>query len=348
MTGWRSRAAALVLAGPVLVPVLLPGPVPAAYGGSGDPDDPVPSRTLFVLEGDDVFESSGLVDRGRVVFTNNDSGDDAVVYGVDSRTGRTVSRTTYADSVEDVEALAPGPGGTVWAGDTGDNRERRDDVQVYRVQPRDGEHPATRYTLTYPDGPHDAETLLVHPRTGRVLVVSKSVFGGTVYAAPPRLRAGSTPNRMRKFAQVAGLVTDGTFFPDGRHVLLRTYGTASVYTYPGFELVGTVTLPAQPQGEGISVSRTGRVLVSSEGVHADVLQVTLPPRLTAELAPDASPPATPTGPAPSSRAPSHVAEPDPSPRSLEDWGWIALVAAGVGALGYLALRGSRLRGPRKR
>jgi hypothetical protein len=330
VTGWRSRAAALVLAGPVLVPVLLPGPAPAAYGGSGDPDDPVPSRTLFVLEGDDVFESSGLVDRGRVVFTNNDSGDDAVVYGVDSRTGRTVSRTTYADSVEDVEALAPGPGGTVWAGDTGDNRERRDDVQVYRVQPRDG------------------ETLLVHPRTGRVLVVSKSVFGGTVYAAPPRLRAGSTPNRMRKFAQVAGLVTDGTFFPDGRHVLLRTYGTASVYTYPGFELVGTVTLPAQPQGEGISVSRTGRVLVSSEGVHADVLQVTLPPRLTAELAPDASPPATPTGPAPSSRAPSHVAEPDPSPRSLEDWGWIALVAAGVGALGYLALRGSRLRGPRKR
>lgn len=339
MTGWRSRAAVLVLAG------LVPLTVPAAYG---DTDAPVPSRTLFAFEGDDVFESSGLVDRGDVVFTNNDSGDHAVVYGVDPRTGRTVSRTTYAGSVEDVEALAPGEGGTVWAGDIGDNRERRDDVQVYRVQPRDGDHPATRYTLAYPDRPHDAEALLVHPRTGRVLVVSKSVFGGTVYAAPERLRPGSAPNRMRRFAQVAGLVTDGTFFPDGRHVLLRTYGTASVYTYPGFELVGTVTLPAQEQGEGISVSRTGRVLVSSEGVHADVLQVTLPARLTAELAPGATPPPTPIGPAPSSRAPSHAAKPDPSARSLEDWGWIGLVAAGLAALGYLTLRGSRLRDPRRR
>ena len=98
--------------------------------------------------------------------------------------------------------------------------------------------------------------------------MSKAVFGGTVYAAPRHLRP-DRQNRLRAFARVPGLVTDGTFFPDGRHVLLRTYGTASVYTFPGFELVGTVTLPSQPQGEGISVSSTGRVLVSSEGVHAD-------------------------------------------------------------------------------
>jgi hypothetical protein len=177
-----------------------------------------------------------------------------------------------------------------------------------------------------------------------LFVVSKSVFGGTVYAAPRRLR-DDEPNRLRPFAQVAGLVTDGAFLPDGEHVLLRTYGTASVYTFPGFELVGTVRLPRQRQGEGVSVSPSGRVLLSSEGVRAEVLEVTLPAALTrADEAP-----ATPPGPAPATRAPGRRAvDPNPQPRSAEDWGWIALAAVGVGALGYLSIRGSRLRGPRRR
>ena len=106
MTGWpspedRPRAGADRCV--AVVGVLGAGPAAAAQ-------PPVPSTPLFTFQGDDVFESSGLVDRGDVVYTNNDSGDDAVVYGVDSRTGRVVSRTTYADSATDVEAIAPGSG----------------------------------------------------------------------------------------------------------------------------------------------------------------------------------------------------------------------------------------------
>src|SRR5262249_47272452 len=139
---------------------------------------------------------------------------------------------------------------------------------------------APRFALRYPDGAHNAETLLVDPRSRRLFVVTKTIFGGTVYAAPRRLhRAGE--NRLRPVARVNGLVTDGTFFPDGRHVLLRTYGSASVYSFPDFRPVGTVTLPRQPQGEGISVSRRGRILVSSEGLHSKVLQVALPAALAA-------------------------------------------------------------------
>ena len=322
MTGWPRRA--LALAGAVVV-VGLVGPGPAAAA-----QPPVPSTPLFTFQGDDVFESSGLVDRGDVVYTNNDSGDDAVVYGVDSRTGRVVSRTTYADSATDVEAIAPGSDGTVWAGDTGDNRANRDDVQVYRLEPRDGDHPGTRYDLAYPDGSHDAETLLVQPRTQRVFVVSKSAFGGTVYAAPRDLSTHGT-NRLRPFARVGGLVTDGTYFPDGKHVLLRTYGTATVYTFPGFEPTGTVTLPSQPQGEGISVSATGRVLVSSEGTRAQVLQVRLPARLTAPHAPVST-----TGPVPATTPPSEAAGTGSGrPRTTEDWvgiGAVGLAIAGVVAL----------------
>ena len=174
MTGSRSVAA-------VLAALLLLG---VSAGPAAAAERPVPSHELFAFQDDHIIESSGLVDRRHVVYTNNDSGDGAYVYGVDPTSGRTISRTTYADSVTDVEAIAPGAGGTIWAGDIGDNRANRHDIAVYRMAPRDGEHPGTKYPLTYPDGPHDAETLLVQPRTQRVFVVSKAVFGGTVYAAP--------------------------------------------------------------------------------------------------------------------------------------------------------------------
>ena len=339
MTAWRS--AALVLALSFVA-------APAAYAA----DRTLPSSPLFAFEGDDVFESSGLVDRGRTVYTVNDSGDDAVVYGVDPDTGRTVSRTTYAEEATDVEGLAPGARGTVWVGDIGDNGRERDDISVHRVTPRDGEQPARRYALTYPDSAHDAEALLVHPRSQQVFVVSKSPFGGTVYAAPRDLGAGRA-NRLRPFAQVSGLVTDGSFLPDGRHVVLRTYGTASVYTFPGFRLVGTVRLPSQRQGEGISVSARGRVLVSSEGVQAEVLEVRLPKRLAAPSAAQKAAPSTsietPTPTRTPAQAPRDDAGgPGPAARDTGDWLGIGLVALGVAAIGWLTVRGSRIRSPRDR
>ena len=345
MTGWRSAAALLAVV----------ATVPAGPAARADDAGAVPSRVLCAFQGDDVFESSGLVDRGERLFTMNDSGDDAVVYGVDARTGETVSRTTYADDVDDVEGLAPGADGTVWAGDIGDNKEDRDDVAVYRVRPDDGEQAAPRFVLTYPDGPHDAETLLVQPRTEQVFVVSKTALGATVYAAPRDLREEGSTNPLRVFAHVDGLLSDGAFFPNGRYVVLRTYGTATVYTFPGFEKVGTVPLPKQEQGEGIAVGADGRVLLSSEGTGAPVLQVDLPASLTAAASPSArsgespgaSPAASPTA-APSGTPGRSDARPAAGPRRPRDWGGIAVVTAAVAALGWLTVRGSRVRGPRGR
>jgi len=135
-------------------------------------------------------------------------------------------------------------------------------------------------------------------------------------------------------------VTDGSFFPDGRRLVLRTYGEAVVHTFPGFAPVGSVRLPSQKQGEGISVSSSGRVLVSSEGVRADVLEVLLPPALTrTEPAETAAAPTPP---------PLQSTEEEKAPRDTWDWVGIALVAAAVAGLGYFAVRGSRVRGPRGR
>jgi hypothetical protein len=333
MTGWGSTlAAALVLAATVTAP--------AALADEG----PVGSRVLFSFADDAIYESSGLVDTDRLVLTVNDSGDDPRVFAVDVRTGATVGVTSYGGDAVDVEALAPGRRGAVWVGDIGDNRASRPAVSVYRlpaVAPGDRRVAGERYDLTYPDGPRDAEALLVHPRTGQVLVVSKSAFGGTVYAAPRRLTAGE-PNRLRPFASVAGLVTDGAFFPGGTRVLLRTYGTASVYSYPDFRLLGTVRLPRQRQGEGVSVGPGGRVLVSSEGPHAEVLQVELPAGLLRRTPADG-----PVRPSPGTRPPRRDARPAPPARGPGDWLAIALVAGGVAGLGWLTVRASRPRSPRR-
>jgi hypothetical protein len=205
------------------------------------------------------------------------------LFVVNPSTGDTVGVTSYSSQpTTDVEAIAPGRSNSVWAGDIGDNDSQRSSIAVYRVpRVRAGNRSVTakKFRLYYPDTAHNAETLLVNPRTHRVFVVTKSPFGGIVFRAPKSLKTGKV-NHLREFARVNGLLTDGTFFRNGRHVLLRTYTSAAVYTFPGFHLVRSVQLPKQKQGEGISVGPHGRLLISSEGVHSWVERIWLPKALS--------------------------------------------------------------------
>jgi hypothetical protein len=331
MTGWSSAAGPCVA---VLAVLLVPGP--AVAGGVVAGEGPG-HRTLFRFTDRSITESSGLVDAGSVVYTMNDSGAGPVLYAVDPRTGDTTGTTTYSSSdVEDVEALAPAPGGAVWVGDIGDNLTRRDEVWLYRVTP--GQPDAPRFALTYPGPARDAETLLAQPVTGRLFVVSKSVFGGVVFAAPRSLEPGRS-HRLRRFAQVPGLVTDGAFFPDGRHVLLRGYGTAAVYTFPGFALRGRFTLPPQRQGEGVSIGADGRILLSSEGSGAPVLTLELPAGVKASMSDRSAAPATPSAETRGGPAARQAAE----AASAATWAWAAGAALAAGLLA-VAVVGWRQRG----
>lgn len=340
------------------------GAVLVALPASAAASEEVEARTVFTFADEEIDESSGLVARDGVMFTVNDSGDGPVLYGVHPRSGETVGETTYSSQdVRDVEALAPGRGGAVWVGDIGDNNAERPYIEVYRVVPG-ASAPAERFRLVYPDGPHDAETLLVHPRSGRLYVVSKEILGGAVYAAPATLEPGSI-NRMTEFGRVPGLLTDGTFLPDGRHVLLRGYGSATVYTFPALREVASAQLPPQEQGEAVAVDEEGRVFISTEGSNTEVLEVLLPSSMRVRFDPvrprdagvgtpgDA---ATPSGRAtPSDGAtPAGAQEPDDParPHGLRGadgvLGWIgAAVLVGAFALRWF-LRFSRRRSRRTR
>lgn len=253
-------------------------PVPFAVGllSPGAALAPIPGEPVFAFTDPQIAESSGLVAGAGVVVTVNDSGDSNRVFTVDASTGDTVGITRWQGEARDNEALAPAGDGEVWVGDIGDNAARRDHVSVARVPYGRGDKTVTAptYELVYPDGPHDAETLLSDPATGRLYVVVKE-FIGRLYAAPEKLDPDG-PNRLEPLGEVLGIATDGAFFPDGKHLVLRNYGQAVVYTWPGLDRVGRFDLPAQRQGEGIAVAPDGQVLLSSEGEGAEVLKVALP------------------------------------------------------------------------
>ena len=295
-------------------------------------------EVAFTFADPEIIESSGLVARDGLVMTVNDSGDSGRVFVVDPATGETVGVTTWSDDPTDVEAIAPAGPGEVWVGDIGDNAGARDSVTVVRVPvgrgDRDVSDDVEDFELTYPGGASDAETLMSDPR-GRLLVVTKGIFGGVVLRAPARLDP-DRPNRLKRIGVAGGIATDGAFFPDGRHFVVRDYGSAVLYSYPDVDEVVRWRLPDQPQGEGISVDEEGVVLVSTEGARSDVLRVRLPGSVRRLLAP----------PSPSDADPSPIEDGSPEiaaapgPSEPSPWPWLVggVVGAGIVVLLLRSLR----------
>ncbi len=241
------------------------------------------SEVVMVFSDPDILESSGLVVTDDLAVTVNDSGDSARIFTVDLSTGKTVGVTRWDGEARDIEALAPADGTHVWVGDIGDNLAVRDHISATLVPFGPGEVTVVgeRYELIWPDGARDAEALMSSP-DGQLFVVSKDTFGGQVYAAPKVLDP-TAPNELTPVAEAAGLITDGAFFPDGKHAILRNYGVAYVHELPSWRQVGMFRLPPQQQGEGIAVSPEGVVHLSSEGAGSELLRIELPDEVRAAM-----------------------------------------------------------------
>lgn len=326
-----------VVAGLVVVPFLL--------GAAAAPVDR--SEVLFTFQDNDIVESSGLAVVDGLVVTTNDSGDSGRVFTVAPSTGKTVGVTGWAGEATDVEALAPDGRGGVWVGDIGDNNESRDSVQIADVpvgRTHSDVDPEVR-DLTFPDGAHDAETLMRDPTTDRLYVATKAPLGGTLFEVP---ESGDGP--MRQVGDVLALATDGAFFPDGAHFVVRNYVVAAVYAFPSLERIGSFRLPSQPQGEGIAVDSQGRLLLSTEGPHSDVLRMPLPDDVAATMQgaaanPSSSPTSAPTSsptssPTTESREDAELPETTDTERSA--WPWLVSGLIGIGIVVVL-LRSLRRR-----
>ena len=135
------------------------------------------------------------------------------------------------------------------------------------------------YDLVYPDGPHDAETLMTDPRTGRLYVVTKGIFGGTLYAAPTRLSAdhpngcGPSATCSRSPPTARSSPTAGTSWSATTRRRRRLHASRH-------EQVASFQLPAQQQGEGLAVGPDGPTATQ----HGGPVQRRAADRVPAEVA----------------------------------------------------------------
>jgi hypothetical protein len=201
-----------------------------------------------------VKEASGLALSGGLLWTHDDSGGPATVFGLSTR-GKLVRQVALPENVdwEDIAARD----GTLYVGDIGDNTASRPEIAVYRFPPT----PA-KLALRYPDGRHDAEALLVDG--SRLLIITKSFSGEAgIYSA----RGPGTLRRAGSLSLGLGEAVTGADSA-GRTIVVRTYDRASVWTRRRGESVAHAlrrepcragaSLLGEGQGESIALARDGR------------------------------------------------------------------------------------------
>jgi hypothetical protein len=270
-------------------------------------------QVAFTIKDPRITSSSGLVADGqaKVYWTVNRSPAAGVVFGLDPH-GSVKGTLDFRAKPKDIEAVAMS-GSRLFVADIGDKTAKRAFVTVYFF---DNPQPSTTgrtvfyhaYDFAYPDGPHDAQTLLVNSKS-RLFIVTKGNKAG-IYAAP------STPsrqvvNKLRRVGSAPSYVTDGTFLPDQRRIALRTYVSVVVIDANSHKMLARAATPAQPQGESITVSLDRRSLVvGSEGKASKVYSMRIPTRVGDAPTPGSTPPPSTPGP---SASPSSTAAEDNVP-----------------------------------
>jgi hypothetical protein len=271
-------------------------PVTAAGAMCATASEVLPAPTIA---SNDLVELSGLASGRRadgVYWAHNDSGDTARVFATDLRGDDLATYTIAGADAVDWEDIASGPAASrdaseLYLGDIGDNARSRTESVVYRVRepavdPAAASVVATlsgveKITLHYPDGPHDAETLMVDSVSGDMITVTKDIAGSEVFRVPGTLDANATAT-----LELVARIDFGSFrkrseFPTDAPILSRAGGA--------FATGGDIT----PAGDVIAIrtysavwlwsrSRANRSTMRSPRLHAKPRQ---PPSLRARRSP---------------------------------------------------------------
>jgi hypothetical protein len=235
-----------------------------------------------------LVEGSGIAvsrsNPGRV-WAHNDSGRPEIMSLSDRGAVLGGIQLTGA-SIDDWEAAAVGPcptGSCLYVGDIGDNDAKRKHITVYRLpEPSNASGSIDVrevFHAAYPDGPHDAESLLITP-AGEILVVTKGHTGPiAIYRFPRESKPGTTVELERiaepRFPGKTSRddrITDGAVSPSGTRVVLRTnralyFYAASDFTSGKWREAGRVDLQAlgEPQGEGVAFADDSTIYLVGEG-----------------------------------------------------------------------------------
>lgn len=292
----------------------------STYGFDGLKDKPEINSSGFsadygapqitgTIKSAEITESSGVVDsrcNKDVLWTHNDSGDGSFIYALNKQGAKLGTfRVGGAKNVdwEDI-ATYKNPAGEcfLYIGDTGNNILDRDQLTVYRVKEPSvtGETGSSRENpfetekaeaikFSYPDGAHNAETLLVHPTTGDIYIVSKEESDpASVYKFPANFNSDS-PNKLEKVSDFKvpaipyGLLTGGDISPDGGRVIICDYFAAYEISLPANDKnfddiwkqpIVKINLGERKQGEAVTYSADGKsIYATSEKKNSPIILV---------------------------------------------------------------------------
>lgn len=252
------------------------------------------AATLARLDDARIKESSGVAPSQReqgVFYTHNDSGNKPYLFKFNAN-GKTL-RTFEVEGAqqydwEDMASATLDGKPYLFIGDVGDNTGRRKSVRVYRVPEPSGKAAVVdqTYTLEYPDGAQNCETLLLDPKTGDITLVTKtSEAGSSIYFLKRPKSTGTF--KLQKVGTVAvggsfrqaRLITGGAYSQDGEYVVLRTYlGAYEFKSGPKwFQNKPTkVNTNIEAQGEAITYTLRGNAFITtSEGSPCQISRIAI-------------------------------------------------------------------------
>ena len=253
---------------------------PAQEPNSHEFSEPV---KLVQLKDKTIQEASGLaasIANAEMLWTHNDSGNAAEVFLIDKDLNIKLTCVLKGVDNRDWEDIAVGPGpeegvNYVYVAEIGDNFAQYAYKYIYRFkEPRlqdvDGSvfvvEDFELITFKLSDGRKDTETLMVHPKTKDLYVVSKRESPVVVY----RLTNPTTTSDTL-VAEIVGKVktsqiVGGDISPDGSEVLLKNYSNIFYWKVDGKETVeqafvrepNFLPYEEEPQGEAIAFARDGK------------------------------------------------------------------------------------------
>jgi len=225
-----------------------------------------------------------------ILWMHNDSGDGSYVFGINDSTGKLVATLNYSREVRDCEDMAMDyKDNSIYIGDIGDNNAKRKYIAIYKMS-----EPALSYKekkqqiavnasalyLKYPDGPRDAETLMIDPVEKLLYIVSKREDSVSVYTAPLNYKSNDTIT-LKRMCRLhfngfgfSKWITAGDISADGTQILLKNYTNVYYWKRKNHEPVWQtmqrkpVELPytMEKQGEAICFTPNGMgYFTTSEG-----------------------------------------------------------------------------------
>jgi hypothetical protein len=237
-----------------------------------------------------------------IFYVHNDSGDTSRFFAI-SPDGKLHSTIYYKGDptarlgVHDVEDIAVGPGpdrkkSYVYLADIGDNAATRPCINIYRLSEQSSwsktataSAPTATLHLKYPDGPHDAEAMMIDPVQKLIYIVTKRSDSVSVYTTPLTFKANDTVvmtyhNKLFfKGFKPFNWIVAADISKDGRQVLVKSYEKVYYWKRNADEPIWQ-TMQAKPQelnyqqekqGEAIGFTPDGKgYYTTSEGVFAPI------------------------------------------------------------------------------